>query len=200
MWCWYIISGSSCRSFFLFHLLACWLLTTDLSRLSLEGIWTGMPDIWSEEVPSSTKMACADQCDDSAVCLAKPAWIVTYEVLHTKTTFDGSLIVMKIMFQCLLWALWGQYGIIPISNSKQIIEWPSPLLPLLSNFCSTAEHTHSNSCHTLVDTTRTVKIMGNICGHVTNKHILMPYRNTFLIPFGSIVPVVYISGCSLVVE
>ena len=36
-------------------------------------------------------------------------------------------VVMKILFPGLLWALWGQYGIIPISNSKQIIQWPSPL-------------------------------------------------------------------------
>ena len=34
-------------------------------------------------------MTCADQCDDSAVRLANTARIVTYEVLHTKTTFDG---------------------------------------------------------------------------------------------------------------
>ena len=47
-----------------------------------------MPHSWSEEVSSATKMACNDQCDDSAVCLANTARIVTYEVLHTKTTFD----------------------------------------------------------------------------------------------------------------
>ena len=34
------------------------------------------------------KMACADQCDESAVCLAKTARIVASEVLHIKTTFD----------------------------------------------------------------------------------------------------------------
>ena len=47
------------------------------------------PHIWSEEVSSATKMACANQCDDSAVCLANTARKVTYEVLHTNTTFDG---------------------------------------------------------------------------------------------------------------
>ena len=74
---------------FLFQLLACLLLNTDLSQPYLEGIWIGMPHIWSEEVSSATKMACANQCDDSAVCLANTARKVTYEVLHTNTTFDG---------------------------------------------------------------------------------------------------------------
>ena len=182
----------------LFQLLACWLLTTDLSQPSLEAIGIGMPHIWSEDVPSATKMACAD-----TVCLAQTARIVTCEVLHTKTIFDGFFkkVFYKTLFQGLLWALWGQYGIIRISNRKHIIQWPSPFLPLLSYLCSIAEHTHSNSCHTHVDTAQTVKIVNNICDNVINHHILMTYRNNltiFFIPFGSIFPVAHISGRSLI--
>ena len=73
----------------LFQLLACWLLTTDLSQPSLKGIVIGMPHMWREDVSSATKMACADLCDDSTVCLATTARIVTCEVLHIKTAFDG---------------------------------------------------------------------------------------------------------------
>ena len=172
---WCIVSGSSWRSKSYISVVGCWLLTTDLSQPSLERIGIGLPHIWREELFSHENGMCRSVWWICSVfgknCQNSGEWSLAYK---DNIWCFFQKIVMKTLFQGLLWALWRQYGIIPISNNKQIIQWPSPLLPLLSYLCSNSEHTHSNSCHTLVDAAQIAKIIGNICGHVINKHILMP--------------------------